>query len=190
MQVVGLLSESVAETLRSFYRLRTAYKTLEGIHTAISAIPTDDDVDVTMTSTPRSRRSTESDDARSSKAASTVSGSGSKEEEGITMCRPSSKASIASLSKTKSRMARDEVEVFTRSGCALCFGLLLLLVGMVPPSLGRVMTIVGFRGGKRYLSFPQLSISGVDFSQTGNGDSRCSGKPRKRTMFMAPLPHW
>ena len=45
-------------------------------------------------------------------------------------------------------MARDDVEEFTSSGCSLCFGLLLLLVGMVPPSLGRIMSIVGFRGDR------------------------------------------
>lgn len=186
MQVVGLLSESVAETLRSFYRLRTAYKTLEGIHTAISAIPTDDEVG---TSTPASRRSTESDSARSSKAASTVSGAGSKKEEGITMGKASSKASVVSLRKTKSRMARDEVEVFTRSGCALCFGLLLLLLGMVPPSLGRVMSIVGFRGGREYLDFLS-QVSWVDRSQTDNEGSRCSGKLLRRATFTVPLQLW
>jgi hypothetical protein len=45
-------------------------------------------------------------------------------------------------------MARDEVEVFVKSGCSLCFGLMLLLLGMLPPSFGRVMSIVGFRGGR------------------------------------------
>lgn len=33
--VVGVLSESVVESVKSFYRLRTAYKNLEGIHTSL-----------------------------------------------------------------------------------------------------------------------------------------------------------
>jgi len=152
----------VGETLKAFYKLRTAYKTLEGIHTTMSTLELE--LNYEDTQTPSSQHSTHSASnesipapmASSSESAETESKSERSSMEGITLKKSSrniSRTSLSRISTTASRMARDEVEMFTASGCSLCFGLLLLLLGMVPPSLGRVMSIVGFRGGRTSILF-------------------------------------
>ncbi|KAI5819746.1 hypothetical protein BZA77DRAFT_142537 [Pyronema omphalodes] len=149
--VVGLLSESVAETLKSFYRLRTAYKTLEGIHNTLESL------DFKIDYRAHSNRNTpegsihEADKPPKS-SASSISVKTAKSAQSNAEDKPL-EMSMGNLSlkrsSTKTRMSRDEVEIFTASGCSLCFGVLMLLLGMVPPSLGRVMSIVGFKGDRR-----------------------------------------
>ncbi|KAI5788151.1 hypothetical protein FPQ18DRAFT_392455 [Pyronema domesticum] len=150
--VVGLLSESVAETLKSFYRLRTAYKTLEGIHNSLEAL--DFKIDYGAHSdrnTPEGSIHDESEKTPGS-SSSSISVKTAKSAQSTSNDKPL-EMSMGNLSlkrsSTKTRMSRDEVEIFTASGCSLCFGVLLLLLGMVPPSLGRVMSIVGFKGDRR-----------------------------------------
>lgn len=105
--------------MRSFYKLRTAYKALEAIHNTIEALNLEEKT--------QSRPATglpESD----------------PEDKPIELKRTATARSIA-------RLDLNTVEVFTTSGTNLCFGILLLLLGVVPPTLAKVMSIVGFRGG-------------------------------------------
>ncbi|KAA8908451.1 outer membrane protein Iml2/Tetratricopeptide repeat protein 39 [Sphaerosporella brunnea] len=153
--VVGLLSESVAETLKAFYRMRTAYKTLEGIYNVVSTMKEAETASgspvgsshqsVRSVATAKSHVPTSS--SKSSTKGAKMSGRSSVLD--LSLEGLSRRLSQASIARTKSRMARDEVEVFVKTGCSLCFGLMLLLLGMVPPSLGRVMSIVGFRGDRQ-----------------------------------------
>ena len=142
-----MLSESFAETMRSFYKLRTAYKTLEGIHaTLVDLQPEPEDAEISTSSSSSLHSTASSVSIHSQKSSTSTKGSRRSSKAWVRR----NKMSRLSLSRTPtaaSCMARDEVERFTASGCNLCFGLLLLLLGMVPPSLGRVMSIVGFRGG-------------------------------------------
>lgn len=140
----------MAETLKSFYRLRTAYKTLEGIHNSLEAL--DFKIDYGAHSdrnTPEGSIHDESEKTPGS-SSSSISVKTAKSAQSTSNDKPL-EMSMGNLSlkrsSTKTRMSRDEVEIFTASGCSLCFGVLLLLLGMVPPSLGRVMSIVGFKGG-------------------------------------------
>lgn len=46
------------------------------------------------------------------------------------------------------QMAGNPMDIFIQSGSNLCFGLLLVIIAMIPPAFGRLLSIVGFRGDR------------------------------------------
>lgn len=147
--VVGVLSESVVESMKAFYKLRTAYKTLEGILDQMSKMQTPTQLDGAGQSRQSLANGTSGDKIREN------------EPPGLLIPGPETRSSSASIrsAKTASRpgsrshpstgyMPPDAlVDEFVVSGVNLCFGVLLLILGMVPPSMRTIMSIVGFRGG-------------------------------------------
>jgi hypothetical protein len=141
---VGLLSESMGETLRAFYKLRTAYKTLEEIHATISTIDLAHDKATRRAGISESTLPSGNISYSNLESAPNLA---NQPSDGLNM-RDTGKIEGGGMQTDRSVSNQDEIELFTASGSALCFGLLLLILGMVPTSLMYMLRIVGFHGGK------------------------------------------
>ncbi|RPA95293.1 hypothetical protein L873DRAFT_1698592 [Choiromyces venosus 120613-1] len=150
--VVGMLSESVVESMKAFYKMRSAYKTLEGLQAHMSG-----------SNTPLARLDgmggSKVSLAKSLKVSEKGAGGGGGDSLNVAMAgldmRPASADEAAPRnSSTSHRSATSldshysSMDKFIISGTNLCFGMLLLILGMVPPSMKRIMAIVGFRGDR------------------------------------------
>ncbi|CAZ81126.1 unnamed protein product [Tuber melanosporum] len=151
--VVGVLSESVVESMKAFYKMRSAYKTLEGLqaHVAVALPNTPlarlDGMGGSKVSLPKSLKAPKrgSDHDGNSLNAGMA---------GLDM-RPASASEVPSRNSSASRRSAtsldsqyNSMDKFIISGANMCFGMLLLILGMVPPSMKRIMAIVGFRGDR------------------------------------------
>ena len=132
--MVGVLSESLVETMKAFYRMRSAYKTLEAL-----------EVHVSGSLTPLPRPSGMGGSRVSLATSSKESTDGSQKSEAGEEFPENSIASHPEAPVTPDYSTTDG---FVFSGTSLCFGLLLLVLGLVPPSMRRIMAVVGFRGGE------------------------------------------
>ncbi|KPM42176.1 Mitochondrial outer membrane protein iml-2 [Neonectria ditissima] len=156
--VVGVLHESLIEAMKSFYKLRRAFLTLDAIIAAEEkalaerADRTDDDgassnttsVDAKDTS---SGLQTPANPTEPSTTATTPEGStaGDKTPDD----RPRSPLHINSKLVTADTVLLDNpLEIFVHTGANMCFGILLLILTLVPPAFSRILSVVGFSGDR------------------------------------------
>lgn len=136
--VVAVLSESVIESMKAVYKLRTAYKTLENIQLEMAKI----------------RGSMQLDGAGQSRQSLGTGSNSDNEPSGSLTPGLEMRGTGTSIRSTASRpntakiQSENLVDEFVISGVNLCFGVLLLILSMIPPSMRVVMSAVGFRGGK------------------------------------------
>ncbi|KAK4507194.1 hypothetical protein PRZ48_000929 [Zasmidium cellare] len=198
--VIGVLNESLTESLRGFYKLRRAFATL---HTIVEA--ENRYLDKHFSSASSSRTSTATEKSKgpygseeASAASSGVMTPTSADDEdiefkdaeegladqptpgqyqghldlpvenlsinGSTKGDLDSKSSVeepppyaAGISRAASKMdnlnftadvSNDPIDVYIHSGVSLCYGLLQLILSMVPPAFSRILSILSFRGDR------------------------------------------
>lgn len=172
--VVGVLNESLTESIKAFYRLRKAY-------IALDAILKMEEKFMELRDPSRVLLPSSSDLSKASRASTEVksldSPSESFHKEPSAPSQPvlpeekdlaqtlsglavSAEPELASGASTPggsniinhdpdSDIFQNEIDVFVHSGANFCFGILLLLISMVPPAFSRLLSIIGFHGDKQ-----------------------------------------
>src|SRR6201996_387502 len=190
--IIGVLTESVTEAIRGFYKLRQAYLTLDAIlqeekkylsssgrGSANESTQTLDSSSGTQSSAQKSSQSTSG-----TEASSTVDGSESTEDE---FFEADEAHEAKKTPKYLGRLSTDEditedmdrltikeekpaalrrlssafpegpgmdvfgdnvVDAFIHSGSNMCFGMILIMLSMLPPAFSTLSKIAGFKGDR------------------------------------------
>ncbi|KAI2621837.1 hypothetical protein GGR54DRAFT_83598 [Hypoxylon sp. NC1633] len=184
--IIGVLHESLTEGIRSFYKLRKAYITLDGImqseteflkRNGLRSDSFKAQIASSSSSASGGHSSDEADDtdlefvdadeAHSGAQTSLnyeghLSQNSKPPEKKLSQFSLDSKATSnpppngeAAPMNPPSRSGlnnsdtfNDPVEIFVHSGVNMCFGVLLLIISMVPPTFSRLLSIIGFKGDR------------------------------------------
>lgn len=165
--VVGVLNESLTESIKAFYRLRKAYITLDAIMKMEEKfmelndpnkvlLPIASDITSSTAACPDTKSETSS--LSSKKKTATVEQvelNASMNDLSVSPGAISPPVSAgASTPKhihhdPDSDIFKNEIDVFVHSGANFCFGILLLLISMVPPAFHKLLSVIGFHGDKQ-----------------------------------------
>lgn len=168
--VVGVLNESLTESIKAFYRLRKAYIALDAImkmeerfmeqrniHNVI--LPTTSDLSSSSIACPDTKSESSSLSSKKDTKVATVEQtelSSSMNGLAISSRGVSPDTSTGTSTPAKhihhdpdSDIFKNEIDVFVHSGANFCFGILLLLISMVPPAFTKLLSIIGFHGDKQ-----------------------------------------
>ncbi|KAJ6006269.1 Outer membrane protein IML2 mitochondrial/Tetratricopeptide repeat protein 39 [Penicillium sp. IBT 35674x] len=173
--VVGVLNESLTESVKAFYRLRKAYIALDTIlkmeekfmeaHRPKQGISTQSS-DLSKASANSDSKLAEKSSMASStkKAPTTVNGLPAldidlaKSVSGLALAQGTNSEPVSRISTPggsnithdpDSDIFKNEIDIFIHSGANFCFGILLIIISMIPPSFSKLLSIIGFHGDKQ-----------------------------------------
>ncbi|KAI2620801.1 breast cancer protein [Xylaria nigripes] len=174
--VGGLLHESVTEAIKSFYKIRKAYVALdaileaEGQYLAKRGQPTPPMADVTLPSEtmPGSFNGQtdieffDADESHSGQKTpspheSHLANGNTDEVKKQSMDFVDTSGTLPPLNLAsqlvlqdgpESDIFSDPIDAFIHSGASMCFGALLLIISLVPPTFSRLLYIIGFKGDR------------------------------------------
>ncbi|RMZ78908.1 hypothetical protein DV737_g3692, partial [Chaetothyriales sp. CBS 132003] len=135
MAIVGVLNESLTESIRGFYRLRKAYLSLDALARM------EDNFVKSQRAQSLDRHQTASKESLAPslpKAATPAKGA-----ENVQPYAPS-----ALSHNPNSPIFSSPLDIFIHTGTNLMFGVLNLLISIVPPAFSKLLFIVGFRGDR------------------------------------------
>lgn len=167
--VVGVLNESLTESIKAFYRLRKAYIALDAIlkmeekfmesrEPSGELLTSSSDLSkVGATKSNSSNRSLGKGPSVAAHSIATDEKDLTQSLSGLNVNDPASDVSGTSTPTGSniinhdpdSDIFKNEVDVFVHSGANFCFGILLLLISMVPPAFSKLLSIIGFHGDKQ-----------------------------------------
>ncbi|KAK2590847.1 Mitochondrial outer membrane protein iml2 [Conoideocrella luteorostrata] len=154
--VVGVLNESVVESMKSFYKLRKAFIILDGIvaaeakamaaqKAALSNGVGHDALDSKDSSGVQTPNGVNKNSSSTHLAVPEDSPPG---ESDYDSSRPVTPLKLQSVHLETELDVSDPMDIFIHSGANMCFGLILLILSLVPPSFSRILSVVGFRGDR------------------------------------------
>ncbi|EWC48361.1 hypothetical protein DRE_02130 [Drechslerella stenobrocha 248] len=138
--VISVLSESIVEAMKAFYKMRTAFKTLEGVSKAIEDVKAERARAAAGAARPGSNGTIDS------KASSMKSSASRQRQRGVSTNANGNGNGEADGTSVRFPNAVDE---YIESGGNLCYGTLLLFIGMIPPAMSKLLSILGFHGDRR-----------------------------------------
>ncbi|KAI1111847.1 breast cancer protein [Nemania sp. NC0429] len=149
--IIGVLHESLTEGIKSFYKLRKAYVALDSIVQAESAYLRKRGLLATPSQAPRVHETMPGgffDDAELEGLDADESKSDDQPSEKTET--PQDLPSRGTLQDgPDSDIFADPVDAFVHSGASMCFGILLLIISLVPPAFSRLLSIIGFKGDRQ-----------------------------------------
>ncbi|KAJ5185621.1 Outer membrane protein IML2 mitochondrial/Tetratricopeptide repeat protein 39 [Penicillium cf. griseofulvum] len=168
--VVGVLNESLTESIKAFYRLRKAYIALDAImkmeekfmeqrdiHKVL--LPTAGDLSSSSSACPDMKSESASLSSKKSAKAATVDQTELNSSMNGLAISPGAKSPATSTGTSTpakhihhdpdSDIFKNEIDVFVHSGANFCFGIQLVLISMVPPAFSKLLSIIGFHGDKQ-----------------------------------------
>ncbi|KAF4948538.1 hypothetical protein FSARC_13710 [Fusarium sarcochroum] len=159
--VVGVLHESLIDAMKSFLKLRKAFMTLDAIieaETKTLASRPEANPEASLSAQPvnevsKSMEKLEVESSSGTQTPANVESSNSStqgtstEDEKVDMG--------AQLREAKSKptesdtvLLENPLDIFVHSGANMCFGMILLMLTLVPPAFTRLLSVVGFRGDR------------------------------------------
>ncbi|KAF5705881.1 mitochondrial outer membrane IML2 [Fusarium mundagurra] len=155
--VVGVLHESLIDAMKSFLKLRKAFMTLDAIieaeaktlkempqstsEASLSAKP------VTELNKSMEKLEIESASGTQTPTNGDSSSSSTTEDEKIDEGAPLREAR-SKPTESDSVLLENPLDIFVHSGANMCFGMILLMLTLVPPAFTRLLSVVGFRGDR------------------------------------------
>ncbi|KAL4950602.1 hypothetical protein BDW69DRAFT_54157 [Aspergillus filifer] len=142
--VVGVLNESLTESIKGFYKLRKAYFALDAVLKMEEKFMQSRSAAVSKSPSP-------TPSVKGQDAAVKVTEDFSNlnvEDAGAGPVSSSTSTSELINHDPDSDIFKNPIDVFIHSGASFCYGVLLLLISMVPPAFSRLLSIVGFHGDK------------------------------------------
>ncbi|KAF3905430.1 hypothetical protein ABW20_dc0101663 [Dactylellina cionopaga] len=130
--VIMVLSESIVEAMKAFYKMRIAFKTLEGVSRSI------EEVKAKKLKAANEKSSTSVGTTGSSTG---VDGDGKAKLLGVPTTVPTTAGEGPEF--------KNAVDEYIESGGNLCYGTLLLFIGMIPPAMSKLLSVLGFHGDRR-----------------------------------------
>ena len=170
--VVGVLNESLTESIKAFYRLRKAYITLDAImkmeekfmetrgsHSALSSRSSDlSKLSASSDSKPATPTGDAKEPASTANPVTPLDSDLAKSVSGLNIASETPSEATSGISTPggsnithdpDSDIFKNEIDIFIHSGANFCFGLLLMMISMVPPAFSKLLSIIGFRGDKQ-----------------------------------------
>ncbi|KAL5357024.1 mitochondrial outer membrane protein iml2 [Aspergillus floccosus] len=156
--VVGVLNESLTESIKGFYKMRKAYITLDGIlkmEQKFMQMKRSGELSPAELAHSSSRSSGQGADTKSNPATAVEAGGLSQKLSDLNVSREPTDSDMSAETSSDmlshdpdSDIFRNQIDVFVHSGANFCFGILLLLISMVPPAFSKLLGIIGFHGDK------------------------------------------
>ncbi|KAM0555909.1 hypothetical protein ACHAPJ_006311 [Fusarium lateritium] len=159
--VVGVLHESLIDAMKSFLKLRKAFMTLDAIieaETKTLGSRPEGNPEASLSAQPvnevsKSMEKLEVESSSGTQTPANVESSNSStqgtstEDEKVDTGAPLREAR-SKPTESDSVLLENPLDVFVHSGANMCFGMILLMLTLVPPAFTRLLSVVGFRGDR------------------------------------------